>query len=45
MVYPVLLGDGKRLFSNITDMAKLKLVEVEKAESGVLMLRYAPAGS
>jgi dihydrofolate reductase len=45
MVYPVLLGDGKRLFSDITDMAKLKLVEVAKAESGVLMLRYAPAGS
>ena len=45
MVYPVLLGEGKRLFSDISDMAKLKLVEVVKADSGVLMLTYAPASS
>jgi dihydrofolate reductase len=45
MVYPVLLGSGKRLFSDISDMAKLKLVEVVKADSGVLMLTYAPVRS
>jgi dihydrofolate reductase len=43
MVYPVLLGSGKRLFSDISDMAKLDLVDVVKAASGVLMLTYAPA--
>jgi dihydrofolate reductase len=45
MVYPVLLGSGKRLFGDISHMAKLKLVDVVKADSGVLMLTYAPAGS
>jgi dihydrofolate reductase len=45
MVYPVLLGSGKRLFSDISDMAKLKLVDVAKVDSGVLMLTYAPSGS
>lgn len=43
MVYPVLLGSGKRLFSDVSDMARLKLVDVVKADSGVLMLTYAPA--
>jgi dihydrofolate reductase len=45
MVYPVLLGSGKRLFGDISDMAKLKLVDVTKADSGVLMLTYAQARS
>jgi dihydrofolate reductase len=43
MVYPVLLGSGKRLFSDVSEMAKLDLVDVVKAASGVLMLTYAPA--
>jgi dihydrofolate reductase len=45
MVFPVLLGSGKRLFSDVSEMAGLELIDVVKEASGVLLLRYAPAKS
>ncbi|MGZ3963289.1 MAG: dihydrofolate reductase family protein [Flavisolibacter sp.] len=41
MVYPVLLGSGKRLFRNGGGM-KLKLAETKLFGSGITLLRYHP---
>ena len=42
LVYPVVLGEGKRLFKDGSDV-KLKLVEARSMPSGVTLLRYEPA--
>jgi dihydrofolate reductase len=44
MVFPVVLGSGKRLFDDTSDMTRLRLVESRPVGSeGVLILRYQPA--
>jgi dihydrofolate reductase len=43
LVYPVVLGSGKRLFRD-GSKATLKLVETKTFSSGVVLLRYQPAG-
>ena len=44
MVFPIILGDGKRLFPNgMPDPVKLTLSEAKTAGSGVLLLTYHPA--
>ena len=43
MVYPVILGDGKRLFSDAGKMASLKLVDAKPAGDGIVMLTYQAA--
>lgn len=43
LVYPVVLGKGKRLFGDGTD-AKLALKETQPFSSGVVDLTYGPAG-
>jgi dihydrofolate reductase len=45
LVYPVLLGRGKRFFSNNADPRELALVSTKAASSGVLMNTYRPVGS
>ncbi len=42
MVYPVLLGDGKRLFREGNPKAALRLVESKAVGSGILILIYHP---
>ncbi len=43
MVFPVILGSGKRLFKNGTDRSALRLVEAKPVGSdGVLILVYRP---
>jgi dihydrofolate reductase len=43
MVFPVILGSGKRLFRNGTDRSALRLVEAKPVGSdGVLILVYQP---
>jgi dihydrofolate reductase len=42
LVYPVVLGKGKRLFQE-GSMAKLNLIENRAIGSGVVLLRYEPA--
>jgi hypothetical protein len=45
LVYPVLLGRGKRFFSDSVDPRELALVSTKAASSGVLMNTYRPLGS
>lgn len=43
-VYPVVLGQGKRLFENGVPPRRLTLVESRKSSEGVLLNTYRPAG-
>jgi class 3 adenylate cyclase/dihydrofolate reductase len=43
MVYPVVLGSGKRLFEDRSHTAHMRLVEVRSFSSGVVLLSYQPA--
>jgi dihydrofolate reductase len=43
MVFPIILGSGKRLFGDAKDTAALMLVDATKAGSGILMLTYRSA--
>ena len=44
LVYPVVLGTGKRLFADGTVPAGLRLVKSSVSDSGVVMSVYEPAG-
>jgi dihydrofolate reductase len=44
MVYPVVLGTGKRLFGETTDKKPLRLVDSKVVGDGVTILVYVPAG-
>jgi dihydrofolate reductase len=44
LVFPVLLGKGKRFFSDNADPRELALVSTKAASSGVLMNTYRPVG-
>jgi dihydrofolate reductase len=41
-INPVILGDGKLHFTGHLDQKLLKLTDVRKFESGVVMLTYQP---
>ncbi len=43
LVYPVVLGSGKRLFRDGSDKKVLRLVETKTFSSGVVVLSYQPA--
>jgi dihydrofolate reductase len=42
MVFPVVLGSGKRLFKNGNDKIAMRLVEAKPVGAGVLILIYRP---
>jgi len=44
LTFPVVVGEGKRLFAEGTIPAALKLVESRVSPSGVVIGRYEPAG-
>ena len=44
MVFPVVVGGGKRLFRDGIETTDLELVETKTVGSGVLVLTYRPAG-
>jgi dihydrofolate reductase len=44
MVFPIVLGNGKRLFPDGSDATALRLVDSKPVGSGVLILTYQPAG-
>ncbi|HEY8283792.1 MAG TPA: dihydrofolate reductase family protein [Chloroflexota bacterium] len=44
MVYPVLLGTGKRLFGETSDLKRLRLAEARTVGDGVVILIYESAG-
>jgi len=41
--YPVVVGEGRRLFRDGADRTQLRLVEARAFRSGVVLLRYVPA--
>lgn len=43
-IFPVVLGSGKPLFSNITNRINLSLKHVETSASGVILLEYDTKG-
>ena len=43
MVFPVVLGTGKRLFGETTDKKTLRLVESKTVGDGIVILIHAPA--
>ena len=45
MVYPVVLGIGKRLFGETSDKKPLRLVDSKVVGDGVTILTYEPAGA
>tara|TARA_R110002096_G_scaffold1622_3_gene8541 strand:- start:1562 stop:2176 length:615 start_codon:yes stop_codon:yes gene_type:complete len=45
MVFPVLLGTGKRLFSDTVAPRELTLINTKAASSGVIISTYKPAGA
>jgi dihydrofolate reductase len=44
MVFPVLLGSGKRLFDETSDKKPLRLVDSKMVGDGVAILIYEPTG-
>jgi dihydrofolate reductase len=44
MVFPVVLGTGKRLFAETTDKKPLRLVDSKTVGDGVAILIYEPSG-
>jgi dihydrofolate reductase len=44
MVFPVVLGTGKRLFGETSDKKNLRLVDSKTVGAGVTILVYQPAG-
>jgi dihydrofolate reductase len=42
MIYPVVVGSGKRLFKDRSDMATLSLVDTKVTSTGVVILTYQP---
>lgn len=45
MVFPVVLGEGKRIFPELSDPAQFTLTSCTTAGDGVLLLEYASSGS
>jgi dihydrofolate reductase len=44
MVFPIVLGSGKRLFRDASDTIPLRLVDTKTVGSGIIILTYQPAG-
>ncbi len=44
LVFPVLIGRGKRVFSDLAPASELTLVSCKAVPSGVILLTYTPAG-
>lgn len=43
MVYPIVVGSGKHLFSAESDMTVMKLIDAKTFSSGVALLQYQPS--
>lgn len=44
LVFPVLIGRGKRIFSDLVQPSELRLIESKATASGVVVSKYQPAG-
>lgn len=45
LVFPVLIGRGKRIFSDVVRPSELKLVESKATPSGIIISTYKPVGA
>jgi dihydrofolate reductase len=45
MVFPVVLGSGKRLFGDMPDKKRLRLAASKTVGDGIAILTYEPAAS
>ena len=45
LVFPVMIGRGKRIFSDLVDPAELMLVSSKATSSGVVISTYKPVGA
>jgi hypothetical protein len=45
MVFPVVLGTGKRLFGETTDKKRMKLAESKTVGEGIVLLILKPIGA
>jgi dihydrofolate reductase len=45
MVFPVLLGEGKRLFGDVSEKKPLRLAESKTLGDGIALLTYEPAAA
>lgn len=45
LVFPVLIGRGKRIFSDVVPPTELHLIESKATPSGVILSTYKPAGA
>lgn len=45
LVFPVLIGRGKKIFSHSAPPAGLRLIESKATPTGVILSRYQPAGA
>lgn len=45
MVFPIILGSGKRLFAQTRDASRLDLTSSQTAGDGILLLTYKPASA
>jgi dihydrofolate reductase len=43
MIYPVVLGQGKRLFTEASAKKPLRLIDVNTTSAGVVVADYVPA--
>jgi dihydrofolate reductase len=43
MTFPIVLGEGKRLFEGVSDATTLSLADVKPLQSGTVILTYHPA--
>jgi len=43
MVFPVLLGEGKRLFGDVSEKKSLRLIDSKTLGAGIALLTYEPA--
>ena len=42
MVFPIIVGNGKRLFHDVNEKKSLRLIETKTFSSGVVVLSYQP---
>jgi dihydrofolate reductase len=45
LVFPVMIGRGKRIFSDLVQPSELHLIESKATPTGVVVSRYKPAGT
>jgi hypothetical protein len=45
MIHPVILGKGRRLFTEELDLKKLRVVDSKVMGTGLVILTYKPATS